>query len=101
MLRVWWRMPGTSEARKNSPSPRPRTTGGPMRAATILSGSCGGEDADGEGAGEAADGAADGFFERELATYGAIATDGVTDSLASVDSPVVAVGRRGSRARPG
>ena len=34
-----------------------------MRAATSLSGSCGGEDADGEGAGEALDGAADGFFE--------------------------------------
>ena len=39
MLRVWWRMPGTSEARKNSPSPMPRTAGGPMRAATSLSGS--------------------------------------------------------------
>src|SRR5216684_5543040 len=40
MLRVWWRMPGTSEARKNSPSPRPMTAGGPMRAATSLLGSC-------------------------------------------------------------
>src|SRR6266851_5089689 len=39
MLRVWWRMPGTSEARKNSPSPRPMTAGGPMRAATSLLGS--------------------------------------------------------------
>src|ERR1700749_1119772 len=39
MSRVWWRMPGTSEARKNSPSPRPRTMGGPKRAATSLSGS--------------------------------------------------------------
>src|SRR5260370_3777443 len=40
MLRVWWRMPGTSEARKNSPSPMPMTAGGPMRAATSLLGSC-------------------------------------------------------------
>src|ERR1035438_9948552 len=39
MLRVWWSMPGTSEARKYSPSPRPRTAGGPKRAATSLSGS--------------------------------------------------------------
>ena len=39
MLRVWWRMPGTSEARKNSPSPKPMTAGGPMRAATSLLGS--------------------------------------------------------------
>ena len=38
MLRVWWRMPGTSEARKNSPSPMPMTAGGPMRAATRVSG---------------------------------------------------------------
>ena len=36
MLRVWWRIPGTSEARKNSPSPMPMTAGGPMRAATSL-----------------------------------------------------------------
>jgi hypothetical protein len=63
MLRVWWRMPGTSEARKYSPSPMPMTAGGPKRAATSLSGSSGGEDADGEGSGEALDGAADGFFE--------------------------------------
>src|ERR1700684_2321273 len=39
MLRVWWRMPGTSEARKYSPSPMPRTAGGPQRAATSLLGS--------------------------------------------------------------
>ena len=39
MLRVWCRMPGTSEATKDSPSPTPMTTGGPKRAATILSGS--------------------------------------------------------------
>ena len=39
MLRVWWRMPGTSEATKYSPSPTPMTTGGPKRAAMILSGS--------------------------------------------------------------
>ena len=39
MLRVWWRMPGTSEATKYSPSPTPMTTGGPERAAMILSGS--------------------------------------------------------------
>ena len=32
-------MPGTSEATKYSPSPTPMTTGGPKRAATILSGS--------------------------------------------------------------
>ena len=62
MLRVWWRMPGTSEARKNSPSPRPRTAGGPHAGGDDLVGLVGGEDADGEGAGEALDGAADGFF---------------------------------------
>ena len=39
MSRVWLRMAGTSEATKYSPSPRPTTTGGPERAATILSGS--------------------------------------------------------------
>jgi hypothetical protein len=39
------------------------TTGGPKRAATILSGSASGEDAEGEGSGEALDGVADGFFE--------------------------------------
>ncbi len=32
-------MPGTSEATNDSPSPTPITTGGPKRAATILSGS--------------------------------------------------------------
>ena len=32
-------MAGTSEATKYSPSPRPMTTGGPLRAATILFGS--------------------------------------------------------------
>ncbi len=39
MSRVWLRMAGTSEATKYSPSPRPMTTGGPERAATILFGS--------------------------------------------------------------
>ena len=39
MSRVWLRMAGTSEATKYSPSPRPITTGGPERAATILLGS--------------------------------------------------------------
>ena len=39
MSRVWLRMAGTSEATKNSSSPRPTTTGGPERAATILFGS--------------------------------------------------------------
>ena len=38
-LRVWCRMPGMSEAINDSPSPTPMTTGGPERAATILSGS--------------------------------------------------------------
>ena len=37
--RVWLRMAGMSEATKYSPSPRPTTIGGPLRAATILSGS--------------------------------------------------------------
>src|ERR1700687_2834651 len=35
MLRVWWRMPGTSEARKYSPSPIPITAGGPMREVVV------------------------------------------------------------------
>ena len=39
MSRVWLRMAGTSEATKYSLSPKPITTGGPMRAATILPGS--------------------------------------------------------------
>ena len=39
MSRVWLRIAGTSEATKYSLSPRPITTGGPERAATILSGS--------------------------------------------------------------
>ena len=39
MSRVWLRMAGTSDATKYSPSPRPTTTGGPERAATILFGS--------------------------------------------------------------
>ena len=39
MSRVWLRMAGTSDATKYSPSPSPITTGGPMRAATILFGS--------------------------------------------------------------
>jgi hypothetical protein len=39
MSRVWLRMAGTSEAAKYSPLPRPITTGGPSRAATILFGS--------------------------------------------------------------
>ncbi len=36
MSRVWLRIAGTSDATKYSPSPRPITTGGPERAATIL-----------------------------------------------------------------
>ena len=40
MSRVWLRIAGTSDATKYSPSPRPITTGGPSRAATILFGSC-------------------------------------------------------------
>jgi hypothetical protein len=39
MSRVWLRMAGTSDATKYSPLPRPITTGGPSRAATILFGS--------------------------------------------------------------
>ena len=39
MSRVWLRMAGTSEATKYSLSPMPITTGGPLRAATIFSGS--------------------------------------------------------------
>ena len=39
MSRVWLRMAGTSEATKYSLSPMPMTTGGPLRAATIFSGS--------------------------------------------------------------
>ena len=39
MSRVWLRMAGTSDATKYSFSPRPTTTGGPERAATILLGS--------------------------------------------------------------
>ena len=53
-----------------SPSPMPMTAGGPMRAATRVSGAVGGEDADGEGAGEPLDGAADGFVEGEMAGWG-------------------------------
>ena len=70
MLRVWCRMPGTSEATKYSPSPTPMTTGGPERAATILSGSADGEDAEREGSGEALDGAADGVFEQDGSACG-------------------------------
>ncbi len=39
MSRVWASIAGTSEATKNSFSPKPTTTGGPERAATILFGS--------------------------------------------------------------
>ena len=39
MSRVWLRMAGTSEATKYSLSPMPITTGGPLRATTILCGS--------------------------------------------------------------
>ena len=37
--RVWLRIAGMSEATKNSSSPRPTTIGGPLRTATIFSGS--------------------------------------------------------------
>ncbi len=37
--RVWLRIAGMSDATKNSPSPRPTTIGGPLRTATIFSGS--------------------------------------------------------------
>ena len=63
-MRVWWRMPGTSEATKDSPSPTPMTTGGPGARGDDLVGLGGGEDAEGEGSGEALDGAADGVFEK-------------------------------------
>ena len=36
---VWERIAGMSEATKYSPSPTPTTSGGPLRAATITSGS--------------------------------------------------------------
>ena len=38
IMRVWCRMPGTSEATNDSPSPTPITAGGPLRAVTIVSG---------------------------------------------------------------
>ena len=65
MLRVWWRMPGTSEARKNSPSADAEDGGGSHAGGDESVGRVGGEDADGEGSGEAFDGAADGFVEGE------------------------------------
>ncbi len=37
-MRVWCRIPGTSEATKDSPSPTPTTAGGPLRAVTMVSG---------------------------------------------------------------
>ena len=52
MSRVWLRIAGTSEATKYSPSPRPMTTGGPERAATILFGSVARDHAQREDAGQ-------------------------------------------------
>ena len=63
MSRVWLRMAGTSEATKYSPLPRPMTTGGPSRAATILFGSLRLEDGEREDAAELLDGAADSAFQ--------------------------------------
>ena len=66
MSRVWLRMAGTSEATKYSPLPRPITTGGPSRAATILLGSLRLEHGQGENAAQLLDGAADRAFQIAL-----------------------------------
>ena len=63
MSRVWLRIAGTSEATKYSPSPRPTTTGGPERAATILSRVLARDHAQREHAGQLAHGVAHGVFQ--------------------------------------
>ena len=63
MSRVWLRMAGTSEATKYSPSPRPMTTGGPSRAATILFGIAAAEDGQREDAADLLHRAADRLFQ--------------------------------------
>ena len=60
------RMAGTSLATKYSSSPMPITTGGPLRAATILCGSLPGDHYQREDAGQLLDGGAHGLFEVAL-----------------------------------
>ena len=63
---VWTRMAGTSEATKYSLSPRPITTGGPERAATILCGSRARDHRQRKHAGQFLDGGAHRLFQVAL-----------------------------------
>ena len=70
-----------------------------MRAATRVSGRVGGEDADGEGAGETLDGAADGFIERDCGRVGfvrALAEPSDTTAWDSLAETVIGCRRAGA-----